>query len=65
MAATVSRTFGGVVPEARPRARQLVHHSIGQRIAKGNAQFEHVHAGLIERQRQLPRHFKIRIPAPI
>ena len=40
---------------------ELVDQAIGQRIAERHAQFQHIHAELVERQRQLARGFEVRI----
>src|ERR1039458_7063617 len=80
MAATVARSFGGVVPDSRrggahgrqelrgrgagfraALGRELVDQTIRQRVAERHAQLEHIDAKLIERQRQLPRGFQVRI----
>ena len=40
---------------------QLVDQSVGKRVAKGYAQFQHINPRLVQRQRQLAGVFKIRI----
>ena len=41
--------------------RELIDQAIRQRIAERHAQFQHIHAELIERQRQLSRGVEVRI----
>ena len=40
---------------------ELIDQAVGQRIAERHAQFEHIHAGLIEGQRELAGGFEVRI----
>ena len=62
MAATVSSSLGGVVPDSKPAlGGELIHQTVGQRIAERHAEFQDVHARLVERERQLARGFEIRI----
>ena len=61
-AATVARTLGGVVAGFETALRgELVHQAVGQRIAERHAQFQHVHARLVEGQREPARGVQIRI----
>ena len=43
---------------------ELIHQSIRERIAEGHAEFQHIHAGLVERERELARGFERRVPGP-
>ena len=40
---------------------ELVHQAIGQRIAERHAEFQNVHARLVESQSQFARGFQIRV----
>ena len=40
---------------------ELVHQTVGQRIAERHAEFQNVHARLVKGQRELARGFKIRV----
>ena len=54
--------FGGVVPDSNPRwAASWFTQAIRQRIAERHAQFQHIHARLIKRERQLARGCQSRI----
>ena len=40
---------------------KLVHQAVGQRVAERHAEFQHVHAGFVERQREFARGGQIRV----